>query len=98
MLAQFRCSAHTVAMERSISIIVGAAIIAAALVFIFRWEVTPAGSTMVRLDRWSGEMVGCNVENQLFVNANSLGLPAHYRCSDLTEDEIKQSRIEQGRR
>jgi hypothetical protein len=85
-------------MERNISIVVGAAIIAAALVFIFRWEVTAAGSTMVRLDRWSGEMVGCNVENQMFVDANSLGLPVHYRGSDLTENEIQQNRIDRGRR
>jgi hypothetical protein len=35
--------------------------------------------------------------NQMIVNAASLGLPVHLRCSDVTQEEIKQGRVESNR-
>jgi len=40
--------------------IIGAAIIAAALIFTARWEISSAGPGAVfRLDRWTGEIMSC---------------------------------------
>jgi hypothetical protein len=57
-------------------------------------EVAANGGTAIRLDRWTGAIVGCNAPNQMIVNAASLGLPVHLRCSDVTQEEIKQGRVE----
>jgi hypothetical protein len=81
-------------MGRNIAIVAAAAIISAAMLFTFRWEVAVDGGTAVRLDRWTG---GCNAPNQMIVNAASLGLPVHLRCSEITQDEIKQGRVELNR-
>jgi hypothetical protein len=84
-------------MGRNIAIVAAAAIISAAMLFTFRWEVAVDGGTAVRLDRWTGAIVGCNAPNQMIVNAASLGLPVHLRCSEITQDEIKQGRVELNR-
>jgi hypothetical protein len=65
-------------MGRNIAIVAAAAIISAAMLFTFRWEVAVDGGTAVRLDRWTGAIVGCNAPNQMIVNAASLGLPVHF--------------------
>jgi hypothetical protein len=54
-------------MSGPISTIIGAIIIAGAVLFAFRWEIAPAGSMVYRLDRWTGQIQVCNasVESQL---------------------------------
>jgi hypothetical protein len=81
-------------MGRNIAIVVGAGVIAAAMLFIFRWEIGSYGGMAIRLDRWTGNMVASNAPSQMTVDGASLGLPVHLRCSDLTQNEIKQSRVD----
>ena len=59
---------------------------------------TPADSTMVGLIAGWANSSAATFKIKCFVDANSLGLPVHYRCSDLAENEIKQNRIDRGRR
>jgi len=52
-------------MDTSRAIIIGAAIIAAAVLFLFRWEIQPAvhdlGTSLAyRLDRWTGTVTICH--------------------------------------
>jgi hypothetical protein len=43
-----------------VAIIVAAVIIAAAILFVFRWQTAPIGSYgAILLDRWTGEVVVC---------------------------------------
>jgi len=50
-------------MGRSLAILGGALIIAASILFVFRWQMALLGSdsplVMVRLDRWTGNAVFC---------------------------------------
>ena len=46
-------------MNTPLAIIIGAALIAAAILIVFRWEVAMPG--VIRLDRWTGSVVHCNV-------------------------------------
>lgn len=41
------------------SIVIGAAIIAAAILLVFRWEVAAGMGTAYRIDRWSGAVQHC---------------------------------------
>jgi hypothetical protein len=47
-------------MGSSRAIIIGAALIAAAILFVFRWEIiTGGGYSPLRLDRWTGKVTAC---------------------------------------
>jgi hypothetical protein len=47
-------------MKTIAAILGGAALIAAAILFTFRWEViVPTAGFVYRLDRWTGELVQC---------------------------------------
>lgn len=49
-----------------IAIVLGAALIALAILFIFRWEiVSPSPAVTHRLDRWTGKIVFCHVSGNL---------------------------------
>jgi hypothetical protein len=52
----------------------------------------------VRIDRWSGDVVGCNAENQIFLTANREGFGVRFQCSELTDEEMKQNRVNPNRR
>jgi hypothetical protein len=41
------------------AILGGAALIAAAVLFIFRWEIIGSGEAVYRVDRWTGQVVSC---------------------------------------
>jgi hypothetical protein len=43
-------------MNYPLAILIGAVIIAAAILIVFRWQLTADGSL---LDRWTGTVVGC---------------------------------------
>jgi len=49
-------------MTTPVAIVVGAALLAAAVLFVFRWEIAAGPSTVpvVRLDRWTGSVTVCN--------------------------------------
>jgi hypothetical protein len=46
-------------MSTPLAIVVGAALIAAAILVAFRWEIASPG--VMRLDRWTGAVVLCDV-------------------------------------
>lgn len=89
-----RIGAHILRMGRNLAIIGAGAVIAMAILVTFRWEVGSSAGMTVRLDRWTGEIIGCNAPSQMIVDASSLGLPVRFRCSDLTPDEIKQGKVD----
>jgi len=49
-------------MTSPVAILAGAALIAAAMLFVFRWEIAAGPTTVpvVRLDRWTGGVTICN--------------------------------------
>jgi hypothetical protein len=56
-------------MANSIAILVGAAIIAGAILFVFRWDDSAArgadgNPTVFRLDRWTGKVAICGIDVQ----------------------------------
>lgn len=70
-------------MADRVATLFGACIIAAAIVFVFRWEITTSlvNGGVTRLDRWTGEVTDCVMEDL------APGLPSRYVCD-----------VEQGRR
>lgn len=46
-------------MGNPAAIIVGSLIIAAAILFSLRWEAFAVNNGVLRLDRWTGTVVGC---------------------------------------
>jgi hypothetical protein len=54
-------------MKTSIALIIGAVIIAAAILFIGRWEIAPARGGLVRLDHWTGKIEECPIGFRDFV-------------------------------
>jgi hypothetical protein len=51
-------------MGISIAVLIGSAMIAAAILIALRWEVAlgPAQPPVVRLDRWTGTVTVCNLD------------------------------------
>jgi hypothetical protein len=61
-------------MRMIASILVGAAMIAAALLVVFRWEITtPHVGLVYRLDRWTGNVALCQPDS---------GSSHHVQCED----------------
>ena len=49
-------------MSSAKAIIIGAALIAVAILFVFRWQITATQDYgVIRLDRWTGSVTGCAV-------------------------------------
>jgi hypothetical protein len=46
-------------MGSPLAILVAGIIVAAAIAFVFRWQIIPAGGDAYRLDRWSGRISIC---------------------------------------
>jgi hypothetical protein len=46
-------------LSGTIVAIIGASVIVAAILFLFRWEVVVVGMGVVRLDRWTGGVAVC---------------------------------------
>ena len=44
--------------------IVAAIILGLTAIFLFRWDISGVGSTLVRLDRWTGQIGHCVKENK----------------------------------
>jgi hypothetical protein len=49
-------------MSTPLAIVIGAALIAGAILIVFRWEVAMPG--LIRLDRWTGSVVHCTAGGQ----------------------------------
>ena len=81
-------------MRSSAAIIIAGALISAAILFGFRWEMATFGGETYRLDRWTGEIVGCNATNQKRLAASELGVGYAYRCRNITQPEIQNGRVE----
>jgi hypothetical protein len=47
-------------MSTPLAIVIGAALIAVAILLVFRWEVAMPG--VIRLDRWTGSVVHCTLQ------------------------------------
>jgi hypothetical protein len=62
------------------AILVSGALIAAAVLFVGRWEVIASGPRMYRLDRWTGAVAACNASNQQQSAGYMLGVGVAYRC------------------
>jgi hypothetical protein len=46
-------------MARAVAIIVAALVVAAAIAFVFRWQIAANASNVYLLDRWSGHVAEC---------------------------------------
>lgn len=66
-------------MKGSIAILMSGAIVATAVVFVFRWEVTAAGGVAYRLDRWTGQITSC-AANHSVANAYASGFGVSVHC------------------
>jgi hypothetical protein len=55
-------------MNNSVAIIIGAVVIALAILIVFRWQVGMPG--LVLLDRWTGTVVLCDVNPNRPAKAN----------------------------
>lgn len=51
-------------MREWLGIIVAAVILALTAVVLFRWDISGVGNTLVRLDRWTGQIALCVKENK----------------------------------
>jgi hypothetical protein len=71
----------------------GGALIALAIVFVFRWEIAAGTGGIYRIDRWTGRIVECNAPSQQRVDAASFGFGLPFRCADVTDDEVKQNKL-----
>jgi hypothetical protein len=67
-------------MGNSIAILVGSAIVAAAVVAPSRWEMAADGGQIYRLDRWTGAVVACNASNQQRLAGFELRAGVEFNC------------------
>lgn len=70
-------------MPTSVSIVVASLIIAASVLFIFRWEIVGGSDPLEvhRLDRWTGDVTACGVNDiEAFLDTRSQGAPAELVC------------------
>lgn len=77
-------------MKTGPAIIIAGALIAAAILFAFRWDMAAFGGQAWRLDRWTGKIVGCNATNNRRLAADQLGVGLAYRCLELQDSERNQ--------
>ncbi len=75
------------------AIILAGALIAGAIVFIFRWEIGAGTGRVYRLDRWTGAVDECGAPSQIVADATNFGFGVQYRCVGLTADEIEQKKL-----
>lgn len=80
-------------MVNAISIVLAGAMIAAAILVALRWDFAAFGGQTYLLDRWSGQIVGCNATNDKRLAASELGVGIPYRCKSITQEEFKRGGI-----
>ena len=68
-------------MSTSIALILSAALIAVALLFVFRWEVSSTSTLTFRLDRWTGHVTMCNETNDTILAALNAGEALKMKCA-----------------
>jgi hypothetical protein len=76
-----------------ITIIIAALIIAGSMAVLFRWRVISLSIGLQRLDRWTGEIVGCTPVIDLS-DAERLHVGVQYRCKEMTSEELKQAKVD----
>jgi hypothetical protein len=50
-------------MRGTVAIVIAGALIAIAILVGFRWQITAATGIVYRLDQWTGNIVGCEVDH-----------------------------------
>jgi len=75
-------------MKGSIAILMSGAIVATAVLFVFRWEVTAAGAVAYRLDRWTGQITSCAAGHSL-ATAYATGSGVTVHCDPSSEPSAK---------
>jgi hypothetical protein len=75
-------------MKQPLAIIAAGALIAGAILFIFRWEMAAFGGQTYRLDRWTGEIFACNAPNQTRASGMTIGMGHPFRCTLPTAEEF----------
>jgi hypothetical protein len=78
---------RTLEITVPLAIVAGAALVALAVLVVFRWQIAPSsaeGMHFYRLDRWSGEIVHC------FLIARSDALESV--CYETSIREVRQAR------
>ena len=48
-------------MSRSIAIVIAGVLIAVAILIAFRWQISAATGVVYRLDRWTGDVIACEL-------------------------------------
>jgi hypothetical protein len=60
---------HDAIMANSAAIVISALVIAAAILFAFRWQAVTTPTQVFRLDRWTGNVTACKTEPMPFLSA-----------------------------
>jgi len=78
------------ALPIAVAIVLGAMLIAAAIVFTNRWAITTsAGTPTLRLDRWTGAVWTCASNPDAFEKAMNTYTGFELRCTPATPAELK---------
>jgi hypothetical protein len=75
-------------MRGSIAILMSGAIVATAVLFVFRWEVTAAGGVAYRLDRWTGQITSCATSHSV-ASAYASGFGVSVHCDPSSQPSAK---------
>ena len=67
-------------MGAEASIVLASLILAAAIVFIGRWEIVSSPAAIVRLDRWTGHATFCHVRSDEEMAALNAGTSPPLNC------------------
>jgi hypothetical protein len=77
-------------VKTAISIVIAGVVVAASIVFIFRWEVigyrgdSPVNGSVYRLDRWTGSVAACSATVQEKVAVLRDAAPYYLNCTPWT--------------
>lgn len=67
-------------MTTAKAVILGAVLIAAAHLYVSRWEISSSPTLTFRLDRWTGAITMCNEKNDAILAALNSGEPLAMKC------------------
>jgi len=81
------------ALPIAVAIVLGAMLIAAAIAFTNRWAIaTSAGTSPLRLDRWTGAVWTCASNSDAFEKAMNTYTGFELRCTPATPAELKAAK------
>ncbi|MGE0094094.1 MAG: hypothetical protein AB7M05_05250 [Alphaproteobacteria bacterium] len=67
-------------MTTAKAVILGAVLLAAAHLYVSRWELSSSATLTFRLDRWTGTVSMCNEKNDAIMAALNSGEPLTMKC------------------